>query len=180
MAEKSPRRGPVRVAEELPPSMRSPDEELQVRHKALKAARMKAKIDARELKEEDRRLQLEDWKMMKVYPAKCYVARYPLKERSNGMICRDQWYHYGIPEDPEDMEVTLQLWRKPSGQPLTFVGVVGDLYSLILDVPNGSGLELHIIVMSAEARMNPGLLLEFSVFDMGNGDKAFSVEHEAW
>ena len=180
MAEKSPRRGPVKVAEALPPSMRSQDEELQVRHKALKAARKKAKADAKEQKEEDRMLQREDWKMMKVYPAKCYVAPYPLKERSGGMICRDQWYRYGIPEDRDDMEVTLQLWRKPSGRPSSFDGVVGDLYSLFLEIPNGSGMELHIIVKSAEARLNPSLLLQFSVFDMGNGDKAYSVEYEAW
>ena len=180
MAEKSSRRGPIAVAENIHPDMRSPDEELQVRHKALKAARMKAKVEARVRREEDRRVQVEEYRMLRVYPAKSFVAPYFLKERSGGMICRDQWYRYGIPEDKEDPEVTLQLWEKRPGREARFRGEVGDLYSLELELPSGTTLDLNIIVQSIEVKKDPGLRMQFSVYDIGHEDKAYSVDQEAW
>ena len=180
MADQSTRRGRVAAAEALHPDMRSPDEELQVRHKALKAARKKAMIEARVAREEDRRVQMEEYKMLRVYPAKCFVAAYFLKERSGGMICRDQWYRYGIPEDKEDPEVTLQLWEKRSGKEARLRGEVGDLYSLEIELPSGTTLDLNIIVQSFEAKKDPSLRMQYSIYDLGHDDKAYSVDKEAW
>ena len=180
MAEKMPRRGPVAVAEAIPPEMRSIDEELQVRGKALKAARMKAKVEAREEKEEDRRVRLEEYKMLRVYPAKSYIATGFLRERSSGMICRNQWYMFDIPEDKENPEVTLQLWVKKPGQDPQLRGEVGDLYSVGLKLPNGSSFDINIVVRSAEAILDPGLIIQYSVFDLGSHDKAFTVDLAAW
>ena len=171
MAEKS-------IAEQINPEMRSPDEELQVRSKALRAAKLKAKVDAKEMKEAERKLKMEEYRMMRVYPAK--FPAFFLRERSGGMICRDEFYRWEVPEERDNPEVTLRLWYKPNGRPAFPLGEVGDLYWLELSLPNGSTMELNILVKSAEARDNPGLLLQFSVLDMGHCDKAFSVEQEAW
>ena len=169
------------IAEQINPEMRSPDEELQVRSKSLRAARIKAKVVAREEKATDRRLKMEELRMMRVYPTKADIRSFFMRERSGGMICRDEWYRLHVPEDKDDYEVTLQLWSKSApGRPPILVGEVGDLYRVELDLPNGSTLVVHIIVKSAEARDNPGLLLQFSVLDLGDCEKAFSVEQEAW
>ena len=176
MAEKSK---PLR-AEKIRPDMRSPEEALQVRAKALKTARMKAKVMAKKKKVLDRRVQVEEYQLMRVNPPKCYVATYFLQERSGGMICRQEWYKFHIPEDRDDPEVTLQLWTKPSGREPTFCGEAGDLYSLELHHPNGESYNIHIIVPSAESRENPDLLLQYSCFDVGGLEKAFTVDSEAW
>ena len=138
MAEKSK---PLR-AEKIRPDMRSPEEALQVRAKALKTARMKAKVMAKKKKDLDRRVQVEEYQLMRVNPPKCYVATYFLQERSGGMICRQEWYKFHIPEDRDDPEVTLQLWTKPSGREPTFCGEAGDLYSLELHPQSPTG-EVH-------------------------------------
>ena len=170
----------AKIASKIHPEMRSQDEELQVRRKALKAARMKAKVDAREEKEADRRLKMEEYKMMRVYPTK--FPPFFLRERSGGMICRDEFYRWDVPEERENPEITLQLWYKPNRSTPFCLGEVGDLYCLELDLPNGSTMELSILVKSSEAELrdNPGLRLQFSVLDMGHCEKAYSVEKEAW
>ena len=173
MAEKT-------VAERIRPDMRSPDEELQVRSKALRIARMKAKVHARLEKEADRRVKMEEYKLLRLYPAKHFIASYPLKERTDGMLVRNQWYKFQIPTERDDPEVALQLWRKITGEDLTYVGEAGDLYSLELSLPMNVTLPLHIIVESAEAREHPGLALQYSVFDIGQQEKAFTVGSEAW
>ena len=180
MAERGPRRGPVAVAEGLRPDMRSRDEELQVRSKALRAAKRKANVEARAAREEDRRLRQEEYKLLRVYPAKSFVAKYFLKERSGGMICRDEWYRYHVPEEEDDHEVTLQLWRKPSKGTPALVGEVGDLYSLSLELPMEITMDLNILVESAEAKKDHQLRIQFSVMDLGHCDKAYSVSLEAW
>ena len=158
MAEKT-------IAEQIRPDMRSPDEALQVRAIALKAARMKAKVLRKEEKEAERRVRVEEYQLMRVNPPKCYVATHFLLERSGGMICRNEWYKFHVPEARDDPEVTLQLWTKPERQEPVLVGEAGDLYNLQLHHPNGENYIVSIVVPSAEARDNPDLILQYSCFD---------------
>ena len=173
MAEKT-------IAEMIRPDMRSPDEALQVKAKALKIARMKAKIEAKEEKEADRRVKVEEYQLMRVNPPKCYVATYFLQERSGGMICRNEWYKFRVPEEKDDPEVTLQLWTKPENREPCLCGEAGDLYSLQLHHPNGEIYNVNIVVPSAEAKEDPDLLLQYSCFDIGGLEKAFTVDRDGW
>ena len=147
--------------------MRSVEEEMWVRGKALKEARIKAKITAREEKEEERRMLVEEWRLLRLYPAKEFIASGFLQERSSGMKAREEWYRFHIPEEKDDHEVVLQLWVKRSGEEPTFIGEAGDLYSLDLEIPSGLALSINILVKSAESKLNPRLLTQYSVFDLG-------------
>ena len=173
MAERS-------IAEMIRPDMRSPDEELQVRSRSLRAARMKAKVEARIAKEQERKVKVEEWQLLRLYPAKEYVGMYFLTERSGGMASRNQWYRFHWAPERNYPEVVLQLWNKPIGREPTLRGEAGDLYRPHLDLPNGETFPVHIIVKSKEAEEDPGLTIQYSVFDLGSLEKGFTVDLEAW
>ena len=164
---------------EIRPEMRSDEENWKIRQRTLRAAREKAASQSINERAAMRRVRIEEKALFRVYPDKESVAKHFLAERSEIMRERDWWYRYHIPQESSNHEVTLQLWCKPQGEEPSLVAEVGDLYNVSLELTDGT-ININIIVESSEARSHPELSLQYSVFDCGDGDKAFVVSAEAW
>lgn len=166
------------LAGAIHPSMRSEKEDWQVQQLALKKARAKAQIDEEQLL---RRVREDDAALFDVRPDKESIARYYLKERTEPMKEMNLWYKYHIPENKDEVEVTLQLWECPPGEEPRWIGEVADLYTVHLEVGEDKGtLAISILIPSSESRLDSRLMPKFSVFDIGCADKAMTVQPEAW
>ena len=150
---------------------------------AFYAAKIKAvKTSEREARAMDAtyQLRMETRKFIKVMPDLDLVAKYPLRERTEEMKEKRHWYRYKIPTEPEDFEVTLQLWDEPEWTERTVLMDVGDLYKLTLDVPSGGEVKLYVLVESGESRRAETSNLHFSVYDVGDAEKAYTIPSEGW
>ena len=147
--------------------------------RAYNAARLKAEAENRIL---DRILQEDDERYFKLIPDRAHVASYPLEERSDWMKEAGMWYRFNIPMDDSDPEITLQVWRRDKETGLEEIeALAGDLYMLSLMTPCGlSHINIYIIVESSESRKFQTSWLQYSVYDVGCKEKAFTVPSEAW
>ena len=155
----------------------SAGEEWRIRQNAFKAARLKAKVD----ETREALLMRDEFTIYRVYPDKQFIATGFLMERSEAMREYDLFYKFSISEDDEeDNEVTLQIWKKINQTPGWLVGEVGDLYRLDLEAPGGGNVTVHVVVESRQARDDNDLMPQYSVFDIGHKERAFTIKSEAW
>ena len=145
---------------------------------ALKVAKRKAQVEERQAV---RQMKEQEKILFRVNPRKEDIATYFLKERSEFMIENGLWYKYHVPTEYHNPEVTLELYKRDeeSGD-MNLLGVVGDLYSLSLDLYCGTTLEVNVIVESREVRLRDDLALFYSCFDMGLNDKAYTIHAQTW
>ena len=146
---------------------------------AYNTARLKLESEERRL---DELVKKDEEKYFNLIPEKAFIASYFLEERTTQMKMRGLRYRYKIPDEDENPEVTLQLWRRDqeSGEEV-LVADVGDLYTVTLLSPCGEGsFILNIIVESSESRKLGRSLLYYSVFDIGHAERAYSIPGEAW
>ena len=176
-------------------------EEQQVRQAAVKAARVKARVEEatsstdapsssrlgeQKANSDDEYDLYKGWRddassIRRIYPQHDDVAKYRLSERSPEMRLNGLWHKFNVPEDKRDPEISLQLRRHFDGHNISeFVAEVADLYSLKISLPAGGEVDLNVLIPSAEARNNPDLMIPFDVVDCGQGTPAFKLDPHAW
>ena len=153
------------------------EEQWALKRLALKQAKQKAQVEERQAR---KNMKEQEKMVFRVHPRKDFIAKYFLRERTDHMVENGLWYKYNVPEDHSNPEVTLQLWKKEeeTGE-MVLLGDVGDVYSLVLDLPSCS-MNINVIVESREVRMREDLGLYYSVFEFGFQDKAYTIFAQAW
>ena len=153
-------------------------DEWRLRQIAFQAAQLKAEAKEKTISVG---LKKEELDFYRVYPDKRYVAGYFLEEKTDAMLARGLKYKFRIPEDKEDPEVPLILYQRDlaTGEEIP-LGEAGDLYHLLLHTPGGISIELDLIVESRTSVESPESWLYYSCYDIGHGEKAYTVPNSAW
>ena len=147
--------------------------------RAYNAARLKVEMEEVEL---DRLLEEDDRRYFSLIPDRDYIAAYFLEERSDWMRNAGLRYRFGVPLDDADPEITLQVWKRdPDTGDQQLEAIAGDLYTVSLMTPCGKAtINVNLIVESSESRKYANSWLQFSTFDVGHSEKAWTIPSEAW
>lgn len=153
-------------------------DEWRLRQIAFQAAKLKAEVEEKTVTVNIKKDELDFYR---VYPDKRFIAPYWLTEKTFEMAAKGLKYKYRIPEDSQDPEVPLLLFQRDlnTGEEVK-LGEAGDLYCLTLHTYEGTVMEIHIIVESRTSVESRESWLYYSCFDIGHGEKAYTIPSRAW